>query len=1584
LAATKITSGTFLGTLIPGLDVSKIITGTFGDTFIPSLAATKITSGTFTDGLIPSLAASKITSGSFLDARIPNLDGSKITSGSVAEARVENLTTTKNTANTALGVTSTAQLSGSNLLSNFGFENTSFANAAEFSTEQAYQGSRSWKKTVTGADWPAPFNASATGTYVPFQVSANDSFYFEMWLFPHNNNTTVSSGQGIMPYIRGDDRNGNQVATPGFWIDTRTLAKNQWHKISGTLSIGNVPTVAYGWMTLHFAAIETGNIYYVDNASMHRVTETVATNTALYNQNTPLSTIITGAVPGLDASKITGGTLGTTIVPNLDAAKITTGAFGDARIPNLAATKITSGTFTDGLIPSLAATKITSGTFLDGLIPNLNASKITAGSFLDARIPSLDGSKISTGSVAEARIASLSTAKITTGTFGTAFIADAAITGVKTASLDASKVTTGTMAQTQVTSLTTDLGNRVDYSAYTAYLSGGANLCTNPGFEDTTQNLWSGVYETTPVRTGSRSASLTSSGADVYMSVVNNKVGSFRLTGSPSEKFYVEMWVRGNTGNTYLAAGSHIGIGIWSYDTNENYIAANIAWISTQTLGTGNWVKVSGTLTVDSNSTIAKSWPLILISSTVPSGNKYFFDDVVVKNVTEAANTNVALYNQNTPLSSITTGAVPGLDGSKITGGIIAEARVENLITAKNNASTALTNANTADNKAVVAQGLTETAQRAGSNLLSNFGFENTSFSNASQFSTEQAYAGTRSWKWTVPGDTWISPFHATTTGFVHFPASPGDSYYYEMWVFPHSNNTTVNNGTSFYPYIAFNNAANNEQVATAGFSVDTRTLVKGQWNKVSGYLTAGNVSTIAQGVFVLHWNSSETGNVFYVDNASLYRVTETVATNKALYNQNTPASSIITGAVPGLDASKITGGTLNNTTIPNLDVSKITTGAFADARIPNLSTAKITTGTFSSSFIADSAITNIKLGTDISGDKIVAGTVTAARVGSLDAAKITTGTFSNAMIAAGLDAAKLTTGTLPVARIGSGAITNTYLGSDISGDKISAGTVAAARIAALDTAKITTGSFLDARIPGLDGSKITGGTVAEARIASLSTAKITTGTFGTTFIPNLDTAKITTGAFLDARIPGLDGSKITGGTIAEARVQNLTVAREDIQLTFNKIAGVLTTGEDTATGPVIDNVVASLTRTYITLQDHSIEIQKLQSEKTSAQVKGVVYNINFNSYANGQFTDGGAGTNSFKTIYTGAGTSLLGVQSGVAQWYSTNNADRNALVIWNKPTNTDFQIISGTMTTPPVQAGGGAGTPKFHAVGRCNSAGNTYLWERAYCDGFLSFKGEIGCTVAGVETQWASNIPLTWNLDMKFVVGVGTDARQYQVYSGSTLVWTHTESGTSNVNYSTKTSTSAVQSTMGASNRQWGCLAQIRGGTGGPYHSGKLSGASVSDNQTPQVNGSVARMDRTSTATVSYTGGGALTAIPNSFFNVIDYESPDIDADATTSSFTVKESKAYMVTARIMTGNVAAWGTLILQMWNGSAWVNAQFGNPIYTQDGVAAISGQWIQYLNAGEKVRLAYERAGITTTTLTGEATGTKTYFAIAGMA
>ena len=37
--------------------------------------------------------------------------------------------------------------------------------------------------------------------------------------------------------------------------------------------------------------------------------------------------------------------------------------------------------------------------------------------------------------------------------------------------------------------------------------------------------------------------------------------------------------------------------------------------------------------------------------------------------------------------------------------------------------------------------------------------------------------------------------------------------------------------------------------------------------------------------------------------------------------------------------------------------------------------------------------------------------------------------------------------------------------------------------------------------------------------------------------IPNLDAAKITSGSFADARIPNLATSKITSGTFADARI---------------------------------------------------------------------------------------------------------------------------------------------------------------------------------------------------------------------------------------------------------------------------------------------------------------------------------------------------------------------------------------------------------------------------------------------------------------
>jgi hypothetical protein len=266
---------------------------------------------------------------------------------------------------------------------------------------------------------------------------------------------------------------------------------------------------------------------------------------------------------------------------------------------------------------------------------------------------------------------------------------------------------------------------------------------------------------------------------------------------------------------------------------------------------------------------------------------------------------------------------------------------------------------------------------------------------------------------------------------------------------------------------------------------------------------------------------------------------------------------------------------------------------------------------------------------------------------------------------------------------------------------------------------------------------------------------------------------------------------------------------------------------------------------------------------------------------------------------------------------------------------------------------------------------GNSYVWARGFQESNLVFRGEIGYTLNGVETIWASNIPLTWNLSMTVYLGVGTNARQYQVYSGDKLVYTHTESGTS--------------SQLGANNRRFGVIADIKAGNNNPVIGGKLEGFSVYDNETPSVNGSTARMYRNTTGG-TFAGGNVVTALPNGFWTNPNYESPDVDADTVDGTMTVTEAKSYAISARLDFANaLTAPGVMdiILQVFRGGSWQNAQFGQSHNVGAAGTSLFGSWVQYLNAGEKVRIATQRGGVNTSAFGGDAAGTLTYFSIAGL-
>jgi hypothetical protein len=132
------------------------------------------------------------------------------------------------------------------------------------------------------------------------------------------------------------------------------------------------------------------------------------------------------------------------------------------------------------------------------------------------------------------------------------------------------------------------------------------------------------------------------------------------------------------------------------------------------------------------------------------------------------------------------------------------------------------------------------------------------------------------------------------------------------------------------------------------------------------------------------------------------------------------------------------------------------------------------------------------------------------------------------------------------------------------------------------------------------------------------------------------------------------------------------------------------------------------------------------------------------------------------------------------------------------QPTNTDFQQVKGTMGSAPQQGGSG-GTPMVWCIGNADSFSNpqNYRWARAYCDGFLSYKADIGYTVAGVNTVMASNIPLTWSMDITVNFGANNNVRRIQAFSGTTLVADVTEAGTA--------------SQIGSGFRYWGARTEMK-----------------------------------------------------------------------------------------------------------------------------------------------------------------------------
>ena len=412
---------------------------------------------------------------------------------------------------------------------------------------------------------------------------------------------------------------------------------------------------------------------------------------------------------------------------------------------------------------------------------------------------------------------------------------------------------------------------------------------------------------------------------------------------------------------------------------------------------------------------------------------------------------------------------------------------------------------------------------------------------------------------------------------------------------------------------------------------------------------------------------------------------TKSTNLNNLLYNSQTPTGAILEGAVPGLQASKITSGEFgsaqiaaNAVTNAKLATSAVTgdkiagstidagtklTGSIADAQVPQITTtwndlydafdnSTTPTGTQRTSAqvrtrgatVRGSAVAgenkSTTLNTLLYNSQTPTGAILEGAVPGLQASKITSGEFGSAQIAANaitnaklasdLDATKLTAGTLPVARIADAAITGAKIAATtiaagniatnaVTADKINAAAVTTAKIAtnavtaneiaanAVGSTQINAGAVTNAKVAtdaiaagniaanAVTDVKINAGAVTNAKVA---TDAITAGNIAANAVTDvkINAGAVTTAKIGDAQITGLKvaantidaGTKLTG-TVAAAQIG-------DASITGTKIAGTTITASNIASSTITGTQIAATTIAAGNIATNAVTADKINA----------------------------------------------------------------------------------------------------------------------------------------------------------------------------------------------------------------------------------------------------------------------------------------------------------------------------------------------------------------------------------------------------
>lgn len=402
------------------------------------------------------------------------------------------------------------------------------------------------------------------------------------------------------------------------------------------------------------------------------------------------------------------------------------------------------------------------------------------------------------------------------------------------------------------------------------------------------------------------------------------------------------------------------------------------------------------------------------------------------------------------------------------------------------------------------------------------------------------------------------------------------------------------------------------------------------------------------------------------------------------------------------------------------------------------------------------------------------------------------------------------------------------------------------------------------------------------------------------------------------------------------------------------------------ATNTTLPQLNTALSTVFNNLVQAQAAIQALQTTATGRQTTGTASNVNFSTYP------AGALPNPPFTYqhYTGGSSRAVINSSGNASWSLVADSAVTGIFGHNAISLTDYQLISATVASGPAQ-GNGASNWMF---ARANSTFDTMVYFRAYCDGFLSYKGELGCFVGGTQHVWLTGFTMPLNTNNQLQCGDPTSPYKFTVLSNGNPV-----TGGTYID-------SAHQSQIGTAQRYWGFGGTVGVSGSNTYAPGDGVLVSMVDHSPPAVTGFNFRAHRASTSGAALTSGAV---IPSGVFDTVDRISNDMTWDG--QAVTVSKAGTYMVSIRMQVGvfvdgtggyataykTPAATG--VRAIYGVGGWsacsINAGFGINVTQND---AVQYTLLVYCDIGDKITPGLQ--GASGKSCTGESTGSLSYFEV----